>query len=60
MMIGSKIIAGSQPKSMTTNFAVVVNVLLQICCHIGSGMPNLHIVVEEIVTLLYATADKLV
>ena len=30
-------------KSMTPNFIVVVSVLLQICCHIGSGMPYLWI-----------------
>ena len=37
---------------MTSNFVVVVNVLLPICCHIGSGMPYLCIFVEEIVLLL--------
>ena len=26
---------------------VVVNVLLPICCHVGSGMPYMHISVEE-------------
>ena len=39
-------------KSMATNFAVVVSVLLPICCHIGWGMPYLCIFVEEVVTLL--------
>ena len=27
---------------MTPNFVVVVNVLMRIYCHIGSGMPYLH------------------
>ena len=40
IVIGSKIIAGiqSKVKSMTTNFIVAANVLLPICCHIGSGI----------------------
>ena len=33
-------------KSMTPNFVVVVSVLLQICCHIGSGMPYVCIFVD--------------
>ena len=48
-MIISKIVAGSQSKSMTPNFGVVVNVLMPVCCHIGSGMPYFHIFVEEII-----------
>ena len=31
---------------MTPNFVAVVNVLMPICCHIGSGMPNMRIFVE--------------
>ena len=38
------------------NFVVVVNVLMPICCHIGSGMTNLQIFVEDIV--LGAMTDK--
>ena len=49
-MIGLKIIADSH-KSMTPNFVVAVNVLLPICCHIGSGMPYLLIFGEEIVAI---------
>ena len=45
---------------MAPNFVVVVNVLLTFCCHIGSGMPNLRIFVEDSVALLRAMADKLV
>ena len=41
-------------------FAAVVNVLLPICCHIGSGMPNLRIFVEDIVALLDAMTNKMV
>ena len=43
---------------MTPNFVAVVIVLLPVCCHIGSGMPNLRIFVEEIVALLDAMTDK--
>ena len=43
---------------MTPNFVAVVNVLLSICCHIGSGMPNLRIFVEDNVLLLGAITDK--
>ena len=45
---------------MTPNFVVIVNVLLPICCHIGSGMPYLHIFAEEIDALLGAMTDKCV
>ena len=44
---------------MTPYFVTIVNVLLPICCHIGSGMPNLRIFVEDIVTLSGAMTDKL-
>ena len=57
-MIVSKIITGSQLKSMTPNFVIVANVLMPICRHNGSGMPNLHIFVEEIVELLGAMTYK--
>ena len=43
---------------MKPNFVAVVNVLLPICCHIGSGMPNLRIFVEDFVALLSAMTDK--
>ena len=43
---------------MTPNFVVVVNVLIPLCRHIGLGTPNLHIFVEEIVTLLDAMGVK--
>ena len=43
---------------MTPNFVVVVNVLLPICCHIGSGMPHLLIFGEEIVTFSGGITDK--
>ena len=45
-------------KSMTPNFAVVVNVLLPICCHIGTGMPYLLIFGERIVAISGAITDK--
>ena len=44
---------------MTPNFVAAVNVSLPICCHIGSGMPNMHVFVEVIVALLDAMPDKL-
>ena len=43
---------------MTPTFVVVVADLLPICSHIGCGMPNLRIFVEEVVTLLSAITDK--
>ena len=43
---------------MTPKFVVGVNVLLPICCHIGSGMPYLLIFGEEIVALSGAITDK--
>ena len=43
---------------MMPNFVVVVNVLMPMCHHIGLGMPNLHIFVEEIVALLGTMTDK--
>ena len=43
---------------MTPDFVVVVNVLLLLSCHIGSGMPYLHIFVVDIVALLGAMTDK--
>ena len=52
-MILFKMFAGSQLKIMIPNFVVVVNVLMPVCCHIGSGMPYLHIFVEEIDALLW-------
>ena len=58
IMAGSKIIAGSRPKVWHLIFAVIVSVLLPICCHIGWGMPYLCIFVEEVVTLLGAIIDK--
>ena len=39
-------------KCLTPNFVAVVNIVLPICCHIGSVMPNLRIFVEDIVVLL--------
>ena len=53
-MTGSKIIAGS----MTPNCIAVVNVLMPICCHIHSGMPNLYIFVEDIFAILGAMTYK--
>ena len=52
IITGSKIIAGFH------NFVVIVNVLPPVCCHIGSGMPNLRIVVEYIAALLGSMTDK--
>ena len=45
---------------MTPNFVVVVNVLQSVCCHIGSGMPNLriHVFVQDVAVLLGAMTDK--
>ena len=43
---------------MTSNFVVVVSVLLPICCHIGCGMPYLCFFVEQVVTLLGAITDN--
>ena len=43
---------------MTPNFVVVVNDLLPICCHIGSGMPYLLNFGEELVELSGAIFDK--
>ena len=43
---------------MTSNFVVVVSVLLPIYCHIGWGMPYMCIFDEEVVTLLGAITDK--
>ena len=44
---------------MTPNFVAVLNVLQPICCHIGSGMPNIRMIfVEDIVALLGAMTDK--
>ena len=43
---------------MTPYLVAVVNVLLPICCHIGSGVPNLRIFVEVIVALLGAMTEK--
>ena len=45
-------------KSMAPNFAVVVSVLLQICCQICSGMSKLCIFVQEAMPLLGSMADK--
>ena len=45
---------------MTSNFVVVVSVLLPIRCHIGWGMPYLCIFVEEVVTFLCVFTDKCV
>ena len=44
---------------MTPNIVAVVSILLPVCCHIGSGKPNLRIFVEDIVALLGAITDKL-
>ena len=43
---------------MPPSFVVLVNVLMPICCLIGSGMPYLRIFVEDIVALLDAMTDK--
>ena len=45
---------------MTPNVVVVGNVSMPICCHIGSGMPYLHISVQEIVvkTILWSELEK--
>ena len=45
---------------MTPNVVVVGNVSMPICCHIGSGMPYLHICVQEIVvkTILWSELEK--
>ena len=43
---------------MAPYFVALVNVLLPMFCHIGWGMPYLHIFVYEIVELLGAMADK--
>ena len=32
---------------MSANFVAVVNILMLKCCHIGSGMPFLHICVKK-------------
>ena len=56
-MNGSKIFVGPI-KSMTPNIVVFINALLQICFHVGSGMPYLRIFVEDIVALLGAIVDK--
>ena len=42
---------------MTPNFVVGINVSMPIYCHIGLGMPYLHIFVEGIVALLGAMTD---
>ena len=47
-------------KSLTRNLVAAVNDLLPICCHIGLGMPNLRLFVEDIVALLCALIDKCV
>lgn len=57
-MIGTKIIAGPHSK-VWYNFVVFVNVLRQLSCHIGSGMPNLYKIVEEFVALLGAMMYKM-
>ena len=44
---------------MASDFIVVVNVLLQICCHIGSGMSCMRIFVEEVFVLLGTLTVKL-
>ena len=43
---------------MTPNFVVIVNVLLPICLHIESGMPNMLIFGKEIVALSVSIIDK--
>ena len=43
---------------MSPNFVVVDYVLLSICCHFGSGTTNLHIFVEDSVSLLDAMTDS--
>ena len=57
-MIGTKNHCWLSVKSMTPTFIVVVNVLLPICRHIGSGMPYLYNFGEEMVALLGAMAYK--
>ena len=37
---------------MTHNFVAVVNALPPICCHIGSGLPDVRIFAEETVASL--------
>ena len=43
---------------MAPNVLFVVNVLLPICFHIGSGMPNLCIFVEDVFALSGALTVK--
>ena len=43
---------------MTSNFVVVISVLLPMCGHISWGMPYLCIFVEKVVMLLGAIIDK--
>ena len=45
-------------KSTTPNFVFVVGDVLQIYCHIGSGMPYLYIFVEEVVAFLGTMTNK--
>ena len=45
---------------MTPNFLVVINVLLPIRCNIGSGMPYLHIFVEDVFVLFCAMTVNIV
>ena len=58
-MTGSKNHCWLSVTSMTHNFAVVVNVLLPSCSHIGWSMSYLCIFVEETVTLLGAITKKM-
>ena len=43
---------------MLPKFEVIVNVLLPVCFHIGSGMPILRIFVQYSVVLFGAITDK--
>ena len=45
-------------KVVHCNYAFVVSVLLPISCHIGWGMPNLFIFVEDVVMFLCAIIVK--
>ena len=49
-MTGSRLIVGIHLKVFTPNSEDIVNVLLPICCHIGSGMSYLRN--EDTVALL--------
>ena len=43
---------------MTPNCIVIIIILPPICCHIGSGMPDRRIFVEDVLALSGALALK--